>query len=162
MAGGSLSLDPRHPVVIHSLHSLWFGDFHEAVAAALLGRFDDGAAEAFDGRRGGLGHAALGDQRHERGDAELGELFDEPFLAVAFGKCDADDQREWQFAVDLAAFDDSQLGVCATQGFDGRSELGAAVVEECYFVADGGPHHVEQVMGFGAVEHHAAAGDRVW
>ena len=97
------------------------GDFHEAVAAALLGRFDDGAAEAFDGGGGGLGHAALGDQRHERGDAELGQFFDEPFLAVAFGQRDADDEREWQFAIDLAAFDDSQLGIRAAQRFDDRA-----------------------------------------
>ena len=140
---------------------LRLSDLHEAVAAALFGRFDDGAVQAFERAGGRLSDAALGDERHERRDAELGQLFDEPFLAVAFGERDADDERERQLAVDLAAFDDSQLGIGATQRFDDRVELGAAVVEERDVVADRGPHHVQQVMGFGAVEHDAAGGDRV-
>ena len=86
---------------------LRFSDLHESVAAALFGGFDDRAAQAFGGAGGGLGDAALGDERHERGDAELGQFFDEPLLAVAFRQRDADGQLERQFAINRSAFDDS-------------------------------------------------------
>src|SRR4051794_18464506 len=127
---------PQAPSCYPIAPRLRFFDIHEAVAAALLGRFDDRAAEAVEGGGGRLGNAALGDQRHECGDAELGEFFDEPFLAIAFGERDADHEFEWEFAVDLAAFDDPQLGIRSTQGLDGCSKFSAAAVEECYFIAN--------------------------
>ena len=48
--GGSLALDPSHAGYDPIAPRLRFGDFHEPVAAALFGRFDDGAAQAFERR----------------------------------------------------------------------------------------------------------------
>ncbi len=72
----------------------WFGDVHEPIPAALLCRFDDSTGQSSDSTAVWLSYAALRDERHQRGDAELGELFDEPFLPIAFGNRDANRQMK--------------------------------------------------------------------
>ncbi len=94
---------------------LWLTDLHETVAPALFGRFDHGPVQAFNRVVVRLSYGALGIQRHERRNAQRGELFDQPFLAIAFRQRDSDCERERQFAVDFLAFDDSQIGLGSAQ-----------------------------------------------
>ena len=143
---------------------LRFSNLHQPISAALFRGFDDlrrrSRSTAFSA---GWATERFRDERHERRNAKLGEFFDEPLLPVAFGKCDADrgsangSSRSISFRSTIAQFD-----ICATQGDNGRFELGTGAVEECDSRPHGAAHHMEQVMGFGTVEHHAAGGNRVW
>ena len=84
------------------------------------------------------------------------------FWRSPFGSATPDYELERQLAIHVAAFDDSHHGIRARNALHDARELGAGVVEERHFCADGGAHHVQQVVRFGAIERDSVGGDRRW
>ncbi len=94
--------------------------------------------------------AALAGERDERGDAQLGELFDKELAAVALGQRGGDLQCEGQLAAGLANVLDLDLHGLARDRVDAGGVFPAIAVEEADGVAGAEPANRGEVVSLGA------------
>src|SRR5262245_1356184 len=94
-----------------------------------------------------LHHAALGDERDERGDAELGRLLHDPVHALAprDALCERDAQR--RFTLDLASCADPHAQVRAAALDDRRRVFATPAVEDGELGADPESQHTRDMCG---------------
>ena len=117
------------------LPRLGLGNLHQPIPPTLLGCLDDPAAQPLQGILHGLGHAALGFQRHEPRDAQLDHLLDEPLLPIALGQRHAQGHGNRRLAVNFLAAGNCQFDFAATGPLDDGIELPARAIKE----RDAGP-----------------------
>ena len=101
----------------------------------------------------------LSNRKTAESESQLGELLDEPFLAVTFGQRHAHLQRERQLAVDLSPLENLQINRSAPAVSHLGEELRPTAVKERHLLAHLCAHHVLQMVGLRAVERHTVGRD---
>src|SRR5258707_10725280 len=121
-------------------------DLEQDVAAALLAGLDHVTVQLFQLGITRVDHAALGPQRHERGDTQLGQLLQQKLRAIALGQRGGHLDAEWMLALRRGNAVDAHGHAAAADSDDLGGVFAAVAVEQANRVAGAKPTNRGEVM----------------
>jgi hypothetical protein len=131
------------------------GELGKRCAPALLARFDHLRREPL--LLDPLDDRSLGDHRLQPCDAEFGRLFDDPVEPRLLDRREAEPEIGHRFAGVRLLLDADRQRPLDGLG-DGAQPFATDIVEQQQRVADLHPHHPQQIMSGGAVDHRCGVG----